>query len=146
MKLYHFCAPQFLRSIQERGLILGVTPFRVDENKTSFLRYTQWMTVNPSFEQSWNGMVTVKYDRTAFRLTYAIPKGERSHVLTWQELKARMQRSLGENCIPIGFDNHDYCDPDNWRIFMGRVKPGWLRGVTAKADAVKTVDLTQKAG
>ena len=101
------------------------------------------MTVNPEFEQSWNGMVTIKYDRTAYRLTYAIPKNERSCLLTWQEMKGRMQRKFGEDCILPGFE--DDMDTDNWRIFLGRVKPGWLRAVKAKADAAGGIDEIEKA-
>jgi hypothetical protein len=132
VKLYHFCAPQFLDGIQENGLILGMTPLCGKQKQILWLRNTQWMTVNPLFEQSWNGMVSIHYDRTAYRLTYAIPKNERSHLLTWWELKARMQRKFGEGCILPGFD--DDADANNWRIFLGRVKPGWLRAVKAKAE------------
>lgn len=137
MKIYHFCAPQFLDGIQKQGLTLGMTPYRAS-GKVAYLRNTQWMTVNPEFNQKWNGMVTLRYDRTAFRLTYAIPKHVRSHLLTWWEMKARMQRELGEGCILPGFD--DDVDADSWRIFLGRVKSGWLRAVKAKADATGSID------
>jgi hypothetical protein len=129
MKIYHFCAPQFLDGIQKQGLILGRTPYRAN-GKVIFLRGTQWMTVNPEFSQPWNGMVLIRYDRTAFRLTYTIPKPERSHLLTWWELKAQMQHELGEECILPGFE--DDMDTQSWRIFLGTVKPGWLRGIQAK--------------
>lgn len=142
MKIYHFCAPQFLGGIQKQGLTLGLTPYRA-KGKVAYLRGTQWMTVNPDFEQSWNGMVTVHYDRTAFRLTYTIPKQERAHLLTWREMKARMQRELGADCIFPGFDAD--MGSDSWRIFLGRVKPGWLRAVKAKADAVSGIDVIEKA-
>ena len=141
MKIYHFCAPQFLRGIQKQGLTLGVTPYRTN-GKIAYLRGTQWMTVNPEFAQPWNGMVSIRYDRTAFRLTYTIPKPERSRLLTWWELKARMQRELGEESILPDFD--DDVDAASWRIFLGRVKPGWLRAVLAKPEAAVPVDASKK--
>jgi hypothetical protein len=133
MKLYHFCAPQFLEGIQQRGLTLGRTPFYEEGGKTAFLARTQWMTVNPEFKQAWNGMVALRYDRTAFRLTFVIPKSAQKHILTWPELKNRLIRNFGEGCILRDFESGQ--DTENWRIFVGRVKPGWLRRVVAKIDA-----------
>ncbi len=133
MKLYHFCAPQFLEGIQRRGLTLGRTPFYQAGNKIAFLAKTQWMTVNPEFKQTWNGMSRLRYDRTAFRLTFVIPKSAQKHILTWPDLKERLVSKFGESCILPDFESGH--DAENWRIFMGRVKPGWLRSVTAKIDA-----------
>ena len=132
MKLYHFCAPQFLAGIRREGLTLGRTPFLL-AGRMGFIKGTQWMTVNPDFEQCWNGMVTIKYDRTAFRLTYTIPKDARERLVTWWQLKARMVKKLGPGCILADFDTCG--DPENWRVYLGHVKAGWLRGVAAKEQA-----------
>lgn len=130
MKLYHFCAPQFLEGIRREGLTLGRTPFQLPTGRLGFIQGTQWMTVNPDFEQAWNPMDTIRYDRTAYRLTYAIPKDAREHLATWWQLKARMIAKLGEGCIWPHFEVDQ--DLENWRIYMGRVHPVWLRKVEAK--------------
>ena len=62
MKLFHFCAPQFLDGIKREGLTMGRTPY-LKNGRIEFLLLQQWLTLNPSFEQSWNGRVLVKYDR-----------------------------------------------------------------------------------
>src|ERR1700689_2131136 len=77
MKLFHFCAPQFLEGIKAEGLTLGMTPIARGEGIV-FIPQQQWLTSNPSFDQSWNARVMVKYDRAAYRIEVSIPQEHRN--------------------------------------------------------------------
>jgi hypothetical protein len=123
MRLYHFCAPQFLEGIQREGLTKGCTPVRSGDG-VSLIPMQQWLTKNPSFEQSWNGRVLVKYDRAAYRLTISIPKDARKTLFAFVPT---YRQALGERMLP-DFDADEDCK--NWFVFIGKVKAGWIRHVS----------------
>ena len=126
MRLFHFCAPQFLEAIKREGLTMGMTPI-VKNGAIKFIPGQQWLTQNPSFEQSWNGRVLVKYDRAAFRLTICIPKDERNRLVPFIP---NYRDALGTAMLPA-FDDDEDCK--NWFVFVGHVKPSWIREVRARA-------------
>src|SRR3569833_919343 len=125
MSIYHFCAPQFLEGIKSKGLVLGSTPIIV-RGRIGFAKYTQWLTVDGSFAQSWNGRQSIKYDRCAHRLEIHITEGSQNRLLTWKQLKGRLQIEYGHDCIMPGFDDPEFCNADDWRIYAGVVPPTWI--------------------
>jgi hypothetical protein len=86
----------------------------------------QWLTANPSFEQSWNGRVLVKYDRAAYRLTISIPKDSRGQLFPFVPV---YRQALGVRMIP-DFDADEDCK--NWFVFIGKVKAGWIRDIAKR--------------
>lgn len=71
MRLYHFTNRMFLFGIMKEVIRLGMIPVSM---KPEFVTGYQWLTVNPDFQQSWNGRVLVKYDRAEIRLTIEVPQ------------------------------------------------------------------------
>jgi len=131
MNLYHFCAPQFLEGIQKYGLVLGSTPVVVGD-KIGFMQGTQWLTIDGSFDQSWNGRVSIKYDRCAYRLDIHIPEDKMERLWTWSRLKGELQVQCGADCIVEGFDDPAFCRAEDWRIYLGIIQPSWIGEVVPR--------------
>lgn len=124
MRLYHFTSPLHVEGCCKEGIAKGSIPLVV-KGKIGLAQNWQWLTSNPEFHQEWANTEysTLPYDRTAFRLTVNIPKAHSCRLFKWTELC----KSLS---IIEGFN--DYGDPENWWVFAGRIRPGWIREVEAK--------------
>ena len=117
MKLYHFTSKHHVQGCLDKGLRLGVIPIQGPPDKLTFIKEMQWLTQNPEKAQSWNENSTLPYDRTEYRLTVKIPKAHRRKLIPWR---------LIEDMSPILSSDGD---PDNWYVFDGIIKPGWIRDV-----------------
>lgn len=126
MKLYHFCAERFFPSIQKSGLTQGKIPL-ITSGKFSFISNSQWLTTNPDFNQEWNAMFELKYDRTAVRITVKIPIEDKK-LVKWSEL------SKLPDLIETAAILNSYGDPENWWIYVGKVKPNWFREIKRKGE------------
>lgn len=124
--LYHFTATRFLEGIKRDGLTKGVFPIFIDE-RLSFLTQRQWLTKREGFDQPWHDPEFTKlpYDRRQNRLTIEIPKSHRSQIQDWDHIK----RTYGKYFLP-GFDSHEDCA--NWVIYLGRIKPKWIKEIVNK--------------
>jgi hypothetical protein len=120
MILYHFTSRHHIDSVKRGGIVRGVLPVPGVGIVPGF----QWCTINPSFNQSWNVMHQVEYDRTEYRITIKIPKKHQKRVFNWLEF-------CNGTTIDFGFLN-TYGDPENWRLYQGRIKPGWFRQIDLK--------------
>ncbi len=126
-ELYHFCSSRHFKKIKKQGLIRGVLPTGWLED-VRFIKDVQWLTTNKNFNQSWSSSSSkLPYDRTEVRLTIQIPWGRRDTLHNWliycKKFPSPIQKDL--NCLG---------DPENWRIFHGRIKPGWIKQVDFKKD------------
>jgi hypothetical protein len=123
MILYHFTSKHHIESCKREGLTLGLIPF-LSNGQIDAIDGHQWLTENLNYDQAWNSMLAVKYDRTEYRITINIPKKHHGSVLFWLDF-------CEEN--PGKFDYlNTYGDPWNWRLFVGRVKPGWFGKIDRK--------------
>lgn len=120
MTVYHFTARHLLPSILKEGITLGCIPLNMKEVRDGF----QWVTINPEFRQSWNGQVNVKYDRCAVRLTVEIPSIWRHKVLNWLQVCKKMTE--------IHDVLNSFGDPENWRLYRGKIRPEWIKAVEIK--------------
>jgi hypothetical protein len=119
VKLYHFTAARFLKGIDAEGLTLG----RIAKSifPAEFIDNAQWLTSNPSWEQQCLiGTGLLPYSRTEARLHVVIPKRQRSRLFRWHNIRGS---------TPLYDTLSSQGDPENWYVFMGRVKPGWIRRV-----------------
>ena len=124
MKLYHFTSPLHVDGCLKNGIIKGVIPIYKD-GKYGLIPGYQWLTSNPKFHQEWANTeyTTLPYDRTAYRLTVVIPKAARDRLFRWFDICDK---------LPIDEAMNAYGDPENWFVFQGRIKPGWIRRVEQK--------------
>lgn len=126
MLLYHFTPAHLLHGCLSFGIIRGCIPFRLEDNGRLMVRPGyQWLTVNSSWQQSWNVRQAVRYDRAAFRIALKVPKSARRHLYRWiyvcKELAPHTWQEL----------NGEY-DPENWYVYQGRIRPIWIRRVDAR--------------
>lgn len=128
MSFYHFTAAHMLRPILEEGITRGHTPFVATNGQIFLVPGTQWLTTDKSFKQSWciPELSNLPYDRNAFRLTVEIPAAHRQHLVTWQQLRARLWETHAADRLP-GFDDPRYTDAENWRVFLGNIHPLWIK-------------------
>ena len=124
MKLYHFTSPLHVDGCLKNGIIKGVIPIYKD-GKYGLIPGFQWLTSNPEFHQEWANTeyTTLPYDRTEYRLTVVIPKAARDRLFRWLDICDK---------LPIDEAMNAYGDPENWFVFQGRIKPGWIRRVEQK--------------
>jgi len=121
MKLYHFCPKHLIDDIKRQGLTLGVLPF-VFNNRCILSGGIQWLTKNPSFEQSWEMDSTLKYRRNDFRLTIKISNDD-GNLFQWIEFcKIPMMKETADILNACG-------DPENWFIYIGRINPNKFREI-----------------
>lgn len=84
-----------------------------------FIFNKQWITKNPSFDQSWaKGTGRLPYERNEVRLTIEIPLKEMINCKPWSQMKF-LTPEVAEFLSCMG-------DPENWHIFSGRIKPAWI--------------------
>lgn len=126
MKLYHFTADLLLESIKAEGLTRGSFPLQINGD-LKLLPDCQWLTRNKTFDQLWHDpeFTQLKYDRRENRIAIKIPKNEYENLWNWEQVKIGFGHLFLRD-----FDYHDDCQ--NWYIFLGRIKPGWFRGITRK--------------
>lgn len=124
MKLYHFTSPIHVEGCKKEGINRGSIPLYKD-GRHGLLPGWQWLTSNPDFGQEWANKEhsTLPYDRTAYRLTVVIPKTSKNRLHKWLDI-----------CGSLPIDKHlnAFGDPENWYVFQGRIKPGWIRQVEQK--------------
>lgn len=121
MQLYHFTALHLLPNILNQGITLGMVPVNY---KPQFITGYQWLTVNPDFQQSWNGQINVKYDRAAVRLTIEIPSIWQNKVQNWLQVCRKLS--------DVHDDLNCFGDPENWRLFKGVIRPAWIKSVVKR--------------
>jgi len=124
MKLYHFTSPFHVEGCCKEGIRKGSIPIR-HNGRIGLLPNWQWLTSNPDFKQEWANteFSTLPYDRTAFRITVVIPKTAIQRLHKWLDVCDR---------LPIDPCMNEFGDPENWYVFRGRIKPGWIRQVEEK--------------
>jgi len=139
VKLYHFTADRFLPGIKSDGLTKGVFPLDC-KGKLFFINNCQWLTKNPEFIQPWHDpeFSTLPYDRRENRLTLNIPKTHMKKLFNWNDIENKFKPYFIQD-----FDFHD--DKYNWHIFIGRIKPSWIREIE-KRPAIPGLTLNQEAG
>ncbi len=117
---YHFTANFFLKSIKQRGLVLGSLP--VSLKRKEVISGYQWITKNPSFDQKWAiGSGKLPYKRNEFRLTIRIPD---------RHLEKAMQFINCRDMCPEIFDDMTrYGDPENWYIYEGIIPSSWIHKI-----------------
>lgn len=120
MKLYHFTSRYHVQDVLRTGIIKGVIPAGVPLAPTLVHGY-QWLTLNPSPNQSWTKGSTLPYDRCEYRLTVKIPKAFEINVLNWL--------AVGHSLTNITDDLNSYGDPENWRLYKGNIPPDWIKRV-----------------
>jgi len=127
VKLYHFTSNLHVEGCTKNGITLGAIPL-YKNGKFYRLPDWQWLTTNPDFQQEWANTeyTMLSYDRTAFRLTVIIPKTARKQLFKWLDICDR---------FPIDEYLNAYGDPENWYVFNGRIKPGWIREVEKKVSS-----------
>lgn len=125
MKLYHFTSKHHVDGCLKEGIKLGGVPVIID-GKYQIISGYQWLTSNPSFHQEWANreFTTLSYDRTEYRLTVIIPKTSLNKLIKWSEYYKYSQ---------VPEELNYYGDPENWYLFQGRIKPGWIREIENKA-------------
>jgi hypothetical protein len=122
MKLYHFTAAHLLVGCLKDGLTLGRVPYISGESHPlQLLEGFQWLTVNPSFTQSWCDpqYSSLSYPRNAARITAEVPKLYQKRVLKWLRFCKGNRLAISLNA---------YGDPENWRLYRGNVSPEWFVG------------------
>ena len=124
MTLYHFTSPKHIHGVLRDGLSMGRVLISMDPLRAC--SGYQWLTTNPDWEQSWNTMTNLDYDRTAYRLTISIPRIARSKLIKWVPHGKRMVEPHAWRAL-----NSDGT-PENWVLFKGVVRRQWFDAVDAK--------------
>lgn len=120
MKLYHFTAERFLKSIEKNGLTRGVMVKSM--NPPAFLFGKQWLTKNPEYEQSWaKGTGRLPYKRNEVRLTIEIPEENERDCKPWTQMMF-LVADVAEQLSCMG-------DPENWYVFDGNIRPHWIKEI-----------------
>jgi hypothetical protein len=124
MTLYHFTSLKHIRGCLAEGLTKGHVPTQLEPPELA--SGWQWLTTDESFQQSWNTMTNLDYDRTAYRITITLPYYAAGKVYRWEKKGPKLcKRSTYETLSSQG-------DPENWRLFKGTLHPQWMVDVTAK--------------
>lgn len=131
MMLYHFTAAHFLKSILENGLTSGHTPYRREGEgriAVGLISGTQWLTTRKDFNQPWclPAYSNLSYDRNAFRLRVEIPTSHKHLLMTWPAFYLGCMQPKGLLKLQ-DFDNPIFCDPNNWRVYLGDIHPLWVK-------------------
>lgn len=117
MILYHFTARRFLKSIKSSGLTEGMMLKSLAP--PSFVFNKQWLTTNPTFEQSWlNPDSKLPYKRNEVRLTINIPEHGKPFCKPWTQMKFLVPE-VAEYLSAFG-------DPENWYVYDGQIPPSWI--------------------
>lgn len=120
MRLYHFTAKRFLASIQKQGLTKGVMVKSIAP--PTFIFNKQWLTKNPSFDQSWSiGTGRLPYKRNEARLTVEIPTEALQNCKPWAQMQF-LTPLVAKELSAFG-------DPENWFIYQGKIDPSWIKKI-----------------
>jgi hypothetical protein len=123
MILYHFTSRYHIESIKIEGITKGQIPM-MTKGKIALIPGYQWLTENLNYDQEWCKNGTLKYDRSEFRITLKIPRSHVGKVINWIDFCKQ---------LPGYFDFlNTHGDPWNWRLFEGRIKPGWFMKIDRK--------------
>lgn len=122
MKLYHFTSQLHLPGCMQVGLCLGLVPTFIAQDIIGITGTKgQWLTSNPSFDQSWQRKSSLPYHRNDFRLKIHIPKSRRKDLYKWEDyLYELTDPTMADILSSKG-------DPENWYLFHGVIKPSWIR-------------------
>ena len=126
MKLYHFCPAHFLPAIRKEGLTKGMIPV-FKENTAEIVPGFQWLTLNKSFDQSWEKNGSLPYRRNEYRITVKIPKKD-NNLIPWLALCNHTE--LRPYIEPL----NECGTPENWFVYQGRIRPGMFRGIDLNPD------------
>lgn len=125
---YHFTAQCFLKRIQKDGLTKG--QMLKSTNPPSFIPNSQWLTVNPTFEQLWlNENSVLPYKRNEVRLTLEIPDHAIGNAKPWTQMMFLVP-DVAKELSAFG-------DPENWWIYQGNIPPIWIAGLDYYAEPEK---------
>jgi hypothetical protein len=116
LKIYHFTAAHLLAGCLSDGLTLGKVPLIDRAGHVYLATGWQWLTTNPDWLQEWQALSSLPYPRNAHRLTICIPKSRRKRLFDWRRVVP------GNVAAILGA----FGDPENWRLFHGRIKPAWI--------------------
>lgn len=115
MALYHFTSPKHIHAVLDEGLTKGHVPAQLDPPK--LIPGWQWLTTEPSFDQSWNTMTNLDYDRTAYRIKIVLPFVAKSKTYAWTSVADRLVCERAKKSL------NAEGDPENWVLFKGVVRP-----------------------
>ncbi len=128
MILYHFAPAHLVSQILQDGLTLGTFPL-YEDGELQFLPRCQWLTLEPDErKQSWATKSLIDYNRTAYRLTIAIPDSHHKKLIRASDFIRGFPQ---EACRLI----EDWPGSDKWYIFRGRIPPKWILGCHAVKSA-----------
>ena len=117
MTLYHFCADKHVNKILRDGITIGAL---VEPTPQGCIIHKGWiwLTTDPDpKDQSWDTRNLVKYSRTAWRLTVAIPDSERKRVYS----------RFGIVSIYPACDMLFYLKgSESWRVYHGMIPKEWI--------------------
>lgn len=131
MILYHFTAARLVERIKREGITLGGV-LDIVKGQTVIRRGHLWLTVNANFyDQEWNSMETILYDRAEFRITVEVPTAEAHKVINWVEFcnNGGVHKEVSRTLNALG-------DPENWRLFKGAIPPAWFTAIDRKLLAI----------
>ena len=154
-RLYHFTAPEAMRRIRREGLTAGLVvvppPFAPPSYRlgdylpplpgqppSAFAAYAytgQWLTDDPDWRQAWATRDAIDADRTAWRVTVAVP-ADAERLTSWYGFATRYRldqrwplwladfegRTLGDRRGAYGRAP----DPARWWVYLGHVPARWL--------------------
>lgn len=115
MKLYHFTAKKFEKSIDKNGLTIGGI-LCLENGDTIFKQTFIWLTKNPSNKQSWNVQKAIPYDRTEIKYEIDILCPSRN---LYSFDKAKRIFNLHPDLSQFG-------DFENWYIYRGAIPRNWF--------------------
>lgn len=127
MILYHYTAACLIERIKREGITLGGVLDRHNERLVLRTGYI-WLTANSDFhDQAWNTRVTIPYDRSEYRITIEIPATREHNVINWLDYCAG-----GKIPVDIAANLNSIGDPENWRLYKGKIPPQWFQAIDRK--------------
>lgn len=132
MILYHFTSAHHIAKIRSQGLTKGVLPWAFDlkTGNPIMRRPFQWLTANPQWEQPWCLLGNLPFSRNAWRITVNIPAEHYPKIIEWLAICRRYNPESAAELNATGGD------VENWRLFFGRIPPGWFLEVTRNGGQV----------
>jgi hypothetical protein len=125
MKLFHYAAADSILDIQREGLTEGFVWLGPDR----YIR-GQWLTDDDDWNQEWATQVFIPENRTAFRFKVCIPKSARGLLHRWEPF------ARDQGLPPDWLRAFNKETSGHWYIFLGRIPPGWLRGLEKRPAVV----------
>lgn len=119
MTLYHFTANHLIQGCLETGLTRGVVIVSIAPAR--FKGNWQWLTANPSWQQSWNTMTRLQYDRAEWRITIDFPERVMCRLKHWW--------TEGASITPLFDSLNAFGDPHNWWLYHGLIPAIWFTAV-----------------